>query len=982
MGDAQFSLLGSLEVRIRGQLVKPGALRQQVILAVLLLEANRMVTMGRLIDAVWDDEPPSTARSQIQICVSGIRRTLADSGGDVAVVTRQAGYVLKVPDEALDIRQFEVRAAQGLAAGSAGNPAQAVTDMRAALALWRGPAADGINSRIVANMAAGLDERRLALLGDCLELELCLGRHHEVLGELRREVAEFPLDERLRSLQMLALYRSGRQADALESFRHGRDLLAEELGLDPGERMRAMEQAILASDEALLLASTNADASRADQPPATLPPQQLPGAPANFIGREEIIQEICSLLTSASGQVPPHVPVAILTGQGGVGKTTLALYAAHLVAASYPDGQLFAQLHHDGRVRAAGDVLDGFLRSFGLPPSAVPESVEDKAVLYRSWLAERRMLVVLDDVGSLRQVQALMPGSASSAVIITTRNPFNGLDSGRQFEIPAFDEHAGLNLLASVIGRDRIRAEEQAARQLIVLCDRLPLALRIVAAKLAARPHWPIRQMVRRLEDSKRRLDELNLDGVSIRNTIAFSYESLSPAEKRLLARLCLAGSGFFPSWISAPLLDANAEDAADLLENLVTARLVEAQVSSDGAVRYHLHDLVRLFAVEHLTRDEQPEAREQARSRLLGSWLFLAGEAHRRHTGGDFGLLHGEAPLWLLPPATVDDLLARPLAWLQAERQALVSAVDQAARAGCSEVCWDLATTAVTLFEVGAYVRDWRVTHDTALDICRREGNRRGEAAVLCSLATLCLVKSPMVAAPQLDAAIGIFTELDDKHGLALALGQRAFVDRLAGDTIQAAERYHRALEGFRAAGDLIGETDMLRGLARISMIGDNDAAAEKLLAEAWQISERVPAARVRAQTIYELGELYLKRGDMDGAQRSFAAALESARAAADLVGQAYSLLGIGTICCRRADYGAAELQLKAALESAMDTEHLIIHVQILLMLTEVAILRGQTPNASSTLEAARTLLTEPGHDALEARLLDLERRIGNPEA
>jgi DNA-binding SARP family transcriptional activator len=948
VSSISFRLLGPLEVRIADRTVRLASPRQQVVLAMLLLEANHVVAMARMIDAVWDDDPPTTAKAQIQMCVSALRRLLDDGGGADLIVTQPPGYVIRVADEALDIRQFLTLAARGRAASADGRPAEAAAALRAALELWRGQAADGIHSEVVQGAAVALNENRRAVLGDRLELELQLGRHYEVMGEIQGAVTEYPLDERLRRLQMLALYRAGRQASALQAFRDARELLLEELGLDPSQETRALEQAILSNDASLATAAP---------PPVSPVPRQLPAAVADFTGRADASQLLCSYLMPARGST--RVPVLALTGQGGVGKTALALEVAHRVSKEFPDGQLYAALHGTTlQGRSTENVLESFLRSFGIDPLVIPESADEKTVMFRSRLAERRVLVVLDDVGSFTAVQPLIPGSATCAVIMTTRNRLGGLPGVRLVEIQEFDHQTSLDLLAKVIGAERVDAEEVAAQRLVELCGRLPLALRIISAKLAARPHWTLRQMVNKLEDGKHRLDELNLDGFSVRNTIAFSYEGLGPPSRRLLARLCMLGPESFPSWVIAPLMDMDIDTAADVLDDLVTARLVEVRVAG-ASVRYELHDFVRLFAMENLANDAPTEEHQAALARLLSCWLFLAGVAHRRMCGGDFGLLHGTAPLWRLPKDVADELLSDPLAWLQDERRALVTAISQAARAGLDEICWDLATTSVTLFEIGCYVGDWQDTHEIALAAVLRSGNRRGEAAVRCSLGTLALTRQPDEAAPQLSSALETFTELGDVHGQAIALGQSAFLDRLRGAIEEAAIKYQRALGLYREFGDMVGEIDMLRGLARTSLIRDRDDAAEELLVKAVRLSELLPAHRVRAQTIYELGELFLKHGDLARAESSFGEALGHAEASNDVVGQAYAFLGIGTIYGLRGEYALATEKLELALELTEGTAHLLIRGRIMRMLADTASQAGNLDKARIRIEAAREIFS-----------------------
>lgn len=950
-------LLGSLEISSGDRLIHIEAGRLRVVMAMLLFEANHVVPMSRLIDAIWDERPPATARSQVQICISALRRLL--SGREEGMIrTRSPGYVLVLPDEAQDIRQFELLTARGKAAANANRTAEAVADLRAALELWRGPAAVGIESRIVRMAATRLDERRLSLLGDCLELELKLGRHHEILGELHSLVAEYPLNERLMSLLMLALYRAGRQADALESFRNVREMFQEELGLDPGVELCAMEQAILANDCTLELPP-----KLAYSPVVQPTPRQLPAALADFTGRDDILEQICGLLAPAEGTKGQHLRVVTLTGRGGIGKTTLALQAAHLVSEAFPDGQLYAQLQPgSGDPRTPASLLENFLRSFGFARTTLPDSVDERTAEYRSWLAGRRVLVVLDGADSLRQVLPVLPGSPTCAVIITTRSLLGGPDGALQFDIPVFDDEAAVRFLINVIGTDRVGSDRAAALRLVRLCDRLPLALRIIAAKLAARPHWPVAQMVRRLEDGRRRLDELSMDSLSVRDTIAFSYESLGKDERWLLARLSLVDSENFPAWVCAPLLDTDVATAADLLEELVAARLVQAWVSTDRSVRYHLHDLVRLFATEQLRENEPASESTATLTRLLGCWMYLADEAYQRECGGSFSLLHGNAPLWKLDDATVDELLTDPLGWFRHEHPSLVAAIHQAARAGFDELCWDLATTSVTLFEAGSYVDDWRTTHEAALSVVRAAGNRRGEAAVLCSLAMLAISKQLDDAERRLDTALSIFTELGDVQGQALALGQLAFVDRRRGREEQALVKHQQALAWFRTLGDLMGEISMLSGIAKIHLAHDDDKTAEMLLTEAARICERVRSRRAKAQTMYELGKLYLKRHDLRRAEHLFGDVLRSTLDAGDRIGQAHALFGTGTIELIRGDHKAAGESLTAALEAAQGTGHALVQGQILLGLAEVAQLCDDDAEATRRLEAARGFLRDLG--------------------
>ncbi|WP_214324857.1 AfsR/SARP family transcriptional regulator [Nonomuraea sediminis] len=890
----EFRLLGPVEVVIADEPVAIASARQQIVLTMLLLEANQVVPVSRLVDALWDDRPPRTARSQVQICVSGLRTLLnTDDRGEI-LQTRPPGYLIRVEDDELDLRRFERLVARA-AEVAAAQPAEAVRDLRAALALWRGPAASGVRSEIVQAAATMLGESRLAALEQCLQLELDLGNHHEVVGELTGLVAEHPLRERFRGQLMLALYRSGRQAEALEVFRQTRRTFVDELGLDPGQDLQNLERAILTRDPELELPDDVRWGARVEPEGVSFVPRQLPAEITDFIGHREVVEEVCAVLSS---RARAQLPVVTLTGKGGVGKSALAVHAAHQLLEHYPDGQLFARLHDgEGQRSQPYGLLERFLRALGVAPSALPDTLEGRAAMYRSCLAERRVLIVLDDMVLMNQAIPLLPGSEGCGVIITTRNRLPWPQNAHQVELDMLAESAGIELVTRIIGQERAKAEPESVTELVALCDSLPLALHIVAAKLASRQHWPISAMVQRLRDERRRLDELDLEGVSVRATLSFSYDSLSDDGRRLFRRLGVLGEVSFAAWTAAPLLGVAHVVAEDLLEDLVAARLVEAEQSPDGFVRFHLHDLIRIFATELLTQEDTPAERQQALGRLLGCWLFLAREAHSRVYGGDHCVLHGDAELWRLPPEVVEaELGDDPLGWFRREHTALVSATMQAARSGISEVCWDLAMTSVTLFESGLHTDDWRETHDAALKAARAAGDRRGEGAMSYSLGLLELTRDLAEAGRYLRESLEIFQELREPHGLALALSELAFVHRQTGDYPGALALCDEALAHSQRVADPVCEANLLRNMAQIHLDQQHRDVAVQLLDEAFIMSHKAGATRVTAQIEYQRAELYLREGHLERARIAYAFVLRAARESGDLIGQGYALLGLGS--------------------------------------------------------------------------------------
>ncbi|MEU4442435.1 BTAD domain-containing putative transcriptional regulator [Actinosynnema sp. NPDC050801] len=919
-----YRILGPLHVAAgpdRVSRVPPG--RQQMVLGALLLDANRVVGIDHLIDAVWDEAPPATARRQIQICVSALRANLASIGRAEAIVTRPPGYLLRVADGELDVQVFAALTAEGESLARSGDPKAGLVLLRQALALWRGPALGGTAGSRLRAKAAKLDEDRLAVLETTFDLELNAGRHRRLVGEISALVAQHPLRERLRGQLMLALYRSGRQAEALEAYRATRELLIDELGLEPGEDLRRLETAILAGDPSLTVAADagvphHVQPRPPSAPPAaaTVVPLQLPADIGEFTGRAQLVAQARELL--AQGGLATSV--VALVGKPGIGKSAIAVHVAHLLVEDhFPDGQLYCDL---GGTRehpaSAVDVLGRFLRAMGIPGTSIPDAEDERAEMYRQLVARKRMLVVLDDAATERQVRALLPGSSSCSVVVTSRTRLTGLPGVRVLEIDVLDHDDALGMLATVVGRDRVDAEPAAATALIRLVGSLPLALRIVAARLAARPNWSLAWMLERLSDERRRLDELAHGEMMVRASLALTYDGLQVEARRLLRLLGSLDGLSFPTWVAAALLDADVFLAADLLEGLVDAQMLEVvAVDATGSPRYKFHELIRLFAREQLELNEGDEARLVALRRVVGGWLALAGEAHARVYGGDFTSLHGDAARWLPSRSHVDRLLADPLLWLETEHPNLCSAVEVSAAEGLHEASWDLAVTLVTLFEARCYFADWERTHQRALVAARAAGNTRGEAALLCSMASLQLSWSRARAARELvEPALRTFESLGDDRGVALARRNLALVHHRLGDLDNATPLYLAALDGFRESGDPVGQAWVLAQVAQIDLEnGDQERAADRLY-EALDICRRFGNQRVEVQVRYRLSDLMVRQGRHGEAEEALTELLAAVRASGDTVGEARVLHKLAVVKGALADPEAAEGLLREALE------------------------------------------------------------------
>lgn len=968
----EFRMLGPLEVCAGGEPVAVRGHRRRVVLLLLLLEAGRIITFERLAEAIWDESPPKTAATQLHICVSQLRSLFTRvADGAELIHTHAAGYYLQVPERAVDLLRFRALVASARSRAQRDDRAAAASDLRAALDLWRGEVGSGINSRVVMAAAARLAEERLTAIHEWLDLELSLGRHQERIGELQELVTAYPLRERFYAKLALALYRAGRQAEALAVCRQARQVLVTEHGIEPGPEMRSLERSILDNDPTLELPPAE------PTPPA---PRQLPAPPPVFLGRRDQVAELGRNLT-APPDAGRRVRVALISGPPGVGKSALAIQVAHEVQDAFPDGQLYAQLRGTDAVPVRPEqLLRQFLRALGASPGGLPADVTGLAAEYRSWLAGRRVLILLDDAADEAQIRQLAPGDPGCALVVTSRRPLTSLGGAHQIGLDVLAPEASRELLRQVIGAVRADAEAEATAALAELCGKLPLALQIAAAKLSMKPHWQVAQLVARLRDERRRLDELTLDDdVGIRPSITISYQALPHPAGELLALLSALGATEFAGWVAVPLLATDVAQSGEMLDQLVTGRLVEVCGGIGNRTRYRLHDLTRIFARERLATEVPAAERVAAQQRLLRCWLHLASEAHRREYGGDHTVLHSEVAHWALPEELLDDLLAEPLRWFQSEHENLVAAVRVAAQLGCDDLCWDLAVTSVTLFENSAYHDAWRETHDVAMTAVQRAGNRRGQAVLWYSRGGMALAQLRLGdAQADLTRALEWFREVGDAHGRGLTLRDLASVDRLQGRYQQAQQRGEAALADLRQAGDRVAEAHVLRGLAQIKLEQDQLPPAEALLREALRICTDLGVRRMTTQVQYRLGQVLLARRDLDAAAESFRAVLVAADACRDTVGRANALLGIGTVHLAQQEYELANEVLAEALRAARWGGSRLVEGQALLAVSEVTLSSGERASASRTVELAETIFREIGTPIWRERAAAVRERLG----
>lgn len=974
-------LLGPPDLVVGGRSIDVGGLRARVVLALLALNANRTTSIERLIDAVWEDSPPATARSQIQICVSGLRKLFAQAGLSWVIRSRHPGYALEIPATELDVEEFARLSTLARKLAAEGRLAEAATALRDAHALWRGPALAGLPGAEIRAEVARLEEQRMAGLEERIRLDLELGRHDEIGGELHALVEQHPLRERLHGSLMLALYRSGRQADALEAYRTARNRLAGEIGVEPGDELRELHRRILERDPALEShpPSPPVEATGPNVPagPATTwtAPRELPAGLTDFTGREKQLETIRQALAPESGSpVPYAVPVVGIFGPGGVGKSSLAIRAAHELAPAFPDGQLYVDLRTAGGDEAPARLLGRFLRSLGMTGLGIPDDVDERATMYRSLLAGKRVLVVLDGVTREHQVELLLPGSAGCAVIVTSRERLGNLPGLVSVDLEVFDTDVALELIGKVAGTDRIEADPAAAAELVRFCDGLPLALRIAGARLAGKRHWPVRELVGRLADDVHRLDELSHHGQELRSTIGFSYQDLGEQEQRLFRLSALVPTPDFPAWVAAALLDTRYTAGEDLLEKLVDAQLLTVVTYPDQRPRYRFHDLIRVYANEQLAAAEPADSRQSALERMLGGWLALVEEAHRSTTGRACDSLHGTAPRWRPPDLQLAAIIGDDrYEWLGCERRAIVAAIRQAAENDLDETCWNLVFSAVTLFELGHF-DDWQESVEVGLRSVEQAGNRLGRATMLHAYSAMYLAQSrPTDVLLYAAKAEREFRELGNDHGLARSLSHQATAAGILGDRKNSLRQLGEVGKLLRAVGDEIGYAQTLRKRASCEIYDGNFDTARSMLSEALDIARAARNVRSEAMMLTQFGALHSELGDIESALASLREALDIVRTIGDRVGEAFVLLDIGRAEHSHHRFDDAKLTFQAALEAATRVGEAQIMAHAWRALGEIATERGETASAVEHLNNAHRVYGELGLAHRQAKTLSL---------
>lgn len=973
----RFNVLGTFECRVDGERISVGSPQARRVLAVLSLTVRNTVPIARLVQALWEENPPDTAEHQVRKVVSRLRKNLPS--GQRLILTDGPGYRLNEATCSCDVVDFDKLLRSADAAHAEGDASGEVSKLRAALRLWRGSVLEGECSGPMHAVATALHERKANAAERMFELRLSAGDAGSLISELRGWVEEHPLRESLRRQLMIALYRSGRQAEALAEFHDLRGLLADQLGVDPGSELVSLYERILQADELLR-----------PLPPVTSvsAPCTLPRDLTDFVGRED---EMDLLLNAASSRAPGSGKIIWLQGMGGIGKTTLAIRAAHKLAEAFPDGQLYVDLAgfaSGQRPLDAGQVLENLLCAFGMSPADMPADLPGRMARWRNAIAGRRLLLVLDNTHDSARITPALPPSGDYLVLVTSRVRLLDLDGADVVSLGRLNDAECRELLAEVAGRSRVAAEPESAAALIRLCGGLPLAVRIAASRLRSRPQWSLDYLVQRLADTRRILQELTVGERDLAGSLRLSYNLLEPNSQRAFRLFGLHPGKTLDAGSAAALLGAETQAADAELEHLLDMNLLQQH----EAGRYVLHDLVAAFA-RRLQDDTSRSEDSAAVQRLLDHYIWIAHAASElllpgrqrieMPISGHVVWLSTQAALeWftaehrVLEPLIVEGM-ARDLHWQVAvlhraffsyilqrgDQHPALYETGQHAICAARQVGDDmllmlcLANMAIVSFETGKSTEGIDYLRE-ALDIARDTGDRISQARLQTLAGTLQGRLGEYAQALDLHRnALSVHRSLDNvnRRDLVETLIGISSVSCLLGRYADAREYAREAAQLAQALGSHRDEALALVNLARASLglAGHDDALstlgrAERLLdglelpafgaliqarfAEACLAAGRLGEARDRARQAVALvwdggpggrkatvanvmGRVWYASGDYEQARQWHERARDLAEQAQFHIEAAYALHGLGMATrALAAEPGSGDVEFHAA--------------------------------------------------------------------
>jgi DNA-binding SARP family transcriptional activator/tetratricopeptide (TPR) repeat protein len=952
-------VLGPVTAWYDDQELSVGQPRQQAVLGILAMRANRVISRGELVDAVWGQDPPASAEGGIYTYVAGLRRIIEPHrslrGPGRVLVSSGAGYVLHLVPGQPDAVSFEQHLGRARQLRKGGDAAGAAAELNSALGLWRGIAFAGVPGPFAETERVRLGELRSTAAEERADVLLSLGRHEEVVPELTAMVADHPLRERMRGLLMIALYRSGRHAEALRVFQEGRRVLAEELGIDPGADLSRIHQQVLTADAALNAATAPGegadplmaaleldDGNRRPRHEVGLPvPAQLPLDAPGFSGRRDELGILQDTLSARSAGPDETVPIVIISGTAGIGKTALAVRFGRQVAKRFGDGQLYVNLRGldpGTPPMEPAEVLRFFLDALGVPPHRIPVGTEGRAALYRSLLDGKRMLIVLDNARDVVQVRPLLPGAPGSLVVVTSRNEMSGLvavEGAVPVTLDLLSDTEAREMLTRRLGQDRAAAEPEAADEIISSCARLPLALGIAIGRAAARPKRSLAELAAELRDARGRLDVLEADAATnVRAVFSWSYDQLSETAARMFRLLGLHPGPDISLSAAASLAGMTRAQAGAALRELTRAHMAAEYLPA----RFTFHDLLRAYAADQAKRHDSADERRAAVHRVLDHYLYTAMAASQRFSPSRSALRLTSPQPGVLPADVTDKDQA--IAWFDAEAAVLLALIGYADAHRFDVHAWQIPWALNPFFSRRGRSHDYVAAQEMALAAARR---------------------------------------LDDT--LALAHSHYLLGHAQADDYDAADPNIRQALELFRQLGDRANEAFVLNGLANMLAKQDRYPEALAVALDALRMLKAVGHWWTQATLENLVGWLYAHLGQYDQALSHCQRALSLHRDSGNRGGTADTLDSLGYAYLHLGDFALAKAHYAKAIEAYREVSSPFGVGNSLAGLGDALLAEGAPSAAGAAWREAVAILDRLPHplaDEVRVRLRDLDRLTG----
>ena len=993
----EFRVLGPTELWSAGQQVDLGAARERSALAILLLTPRTIVPAEALIDRLWGTRPPPKARESLSVYIARLRASLRQAGEDsVRLAGRANGYVLDVDPEMVDLHQFRRlrRQADSLIAG--GDFDHAATLLREADALWRGQALAGIRGDWVARMRDSLEEERRAAILERVESELELGRHADLVGELRGLMAQYPLDETFVAHQMTALYWSGRPGDALTLYRETRGRLVDEQGAEPGPVLAELHQRILRRDPQLAVRLATRRTGQAAQLD-TLPPET-----AEFVGRADEL----ALLAREPGDTPR---ISVIEGMPGVGKTSLAVRAARLVAPTYPDGMFYLNFHtHDPGSPAldSAEALHRLLRMLSVPATQIPDTVGERAALWRAQLSRRRAVVILDDAARHDQIRPLLPISGRCLILITTRRRLPDLEGARVLDLDVLPMDDAVTLFRAIAG-PRTAGDGDDVAVAVRLCGRLPLAIQLAAGRLGQGHPRRLSDLVEELAHTPARLGSNGPASPEVMSAFDLSYGALEPDHQRFFRRLGVNPCADVSLQGAAALGDGTLAEAEKALAALLDHHLLVRA----PAGQFRFHDLIRGYAAVRAARDDSATEQRQAVARLLDYYLYTADQADR--------VLHpfrNRIPVSIsYPPATSPALGTQDdaTAWFELEWRNILRAAQYAGRHEWKRQCADLTHVLAGFVEIKGYWDDAIAAQTLALQACRELADPARIARASLELSVVSQQAGRHEATLTLaEEAAAIYQSLADQRGLADALDQIGLANQRAARSREALAYFHEArtlygsaadthgmatalshtgiacwhlgrypdaltnlseaLALYRDVGDRRGEAKMLSNLGKMQLHCGHHREALESFEGSLEIFNDIGGAPTQAVLYHNIGNVHHYKGSYEKGLAAYRRALSIYRDIGDLPDEANVLNDIGAIYQRAECYEEALIHYQKARSIAEEIGNLSEQVIALRGLADVRRGFGRYGDAFDDYHTALRLAREIGDPYEEAKVLE----------